>query len=461
MTNLFELTTKLAKKQRVQPEPESINDPSDCHKGDGLNDRSDCCDSDSIDCSDSDSLFSLIGQDNSIDCSDSDFLFSPIDQDNSIDCSDSNSLFSPIGRDNSIDCLVRCSRFEYGSLACINRSFRSLIKRGELYQLRCQLGIVEHWIYFICDDPNKWVAYDPKANRWMTPPLMPCKEECFKCSNGLGDKYRSEVAYLHLPDECFKCSPKISLAVGTELLLFAKVLKKQFVMRYSILSNRWTQGEKMNQPRGYFASASLGEKAIVAGGLDLFCNALNSAELYNSETRCWVTISSMNKARKICSGVFMDGKFYVVGGKSSCNDFLTCGEEYDLERETWRVIPNMSVGLDSNSRAPLVAVVRNELYTADCSEMVLRKYDKKNNVWVTLGPMPVWPDYVNKWNVAFLACGDRLLVIGGPLDDEGGLIQIKSWVPDNDGPPQWNILAERHSETYLYDLDSNCAVMGC
>lgn len=58
--------------------------------------------------------------------------------------SDSNTLISSIGQDNSINCVVRCSRFDYGSIASLSRSFRSLVHDGELYKERRQLGIAEH-----------------------------------------------------------------------------------------------------------------------------------------------------------------------------------------------------------------------------------------------------------------------------------------------------------------------------
>ncbi|KAJ3677351.1 hypothetical protein LUZ60_003075 [Juncus effusus] len=350
--------------------------------------------------------------------------------------SDSNSLINQIGRDNSIDCLLRCSRSDYGSLACLNRGFRSLIQGGELYRLRRQLGIIEHWVYFSCD-VSQWESYDPNRAKWMTLPRIP-------------------------RDECFMSTDKESLAVGTELLVFGVVFRAQIVFKYSILTNLWTRGVQMNQPRCLFGSASLGEKAIVAGGTDLHGTVLSSAELYNSESQTWSTIPSMNKARKMCSGVFMDRKFYVIGGMSSNTDILTCGEEYDLETSTWRVIPNMSSGLNCVAGAPpLVAVVKNELYAADYTEKVLRRYDKKKNVWITLGPIPERPDSVNGWGVAFRACGERLLVIGGPRAYGGGLIEVNSWVPsnndDDDVVPRWNIIASKPSASFVY----NCAVMGC
>ncbi|KAJ4746047.1 Galactose oxidase/kelch repeat superfamily protein [Rhynchospora pubera] len=406
MTNLLEFSSKRVKKQQVQPEPEPIDAALGCQIGNGSKDDSGFC--------------------------------------------DSNSLIGPIGRDNSITCLLCCSRSEYGSLACLNRSFRSLIQGGELYRLRRQLGIVEHWVYFYCDDTNNWDAYDPKEKRWITVPPMP-NDECFKCA---GKKW--DVAQ-NMPSECFKCNAKESIAVGTELLVFGEVSEEQIGLRYSILSNSWTYGVRMNQPRYQFASASLGEKAIVAGGFDKFDNVLNSAELYNSDTRCWVTLPSMNKARSMCSGVFMDGKFYVVGGASSDEDILTCGEEYDLEKQSWRVIPNMAAGLNRGAGLPpLVAVLRNELYTADCLEWVLKKYDKKSNVWVTLGPMPLKPGMREFFNVAFCACGDRLLYTNDFRVYRGGRIWINSCVPDNDGPPQWNIITERDGIEV-----TSCIAMGC
>lgn len=344
--------------------------------------------------------------------------------------SDSNSLINPIGRDISINCLIRCSRSEYGSIASLNRDFRDLIRTGELYRLRRLAGFTEHWVYFSCS-VLEWVAYDPYRGRWINLPRMP-------------------------HNECFMCSDKESLAVGTDLLVFGKEVISHVVLRYSILNNTWTPGVGMNSPRCLFGSASLGEKAIIAGG-HAQGTILDSAELYNSETQTWETLPKMIKARKMCSGVFMDGKFYVIGGTVSNNKLLTCGEEYDLQNGTWREIENMALGLSGASSAPpLVAVVNNELYAADHAQKEVRKYDKINNTWITLGSLPERPDSVNGWGLAFRACGDRLIVIGGPRSVGGGMIEVHSWVP-RDGPPEWNMIATRHSGNFVY----NCAVMGC
>lgn len=268
-------------------------------------------------------------------------------------------------------------------------------------------------------------------------------------------------------NECFMWSDKESLAVGTDLLVFGKEVTCHVINRYSLPTNSWSPGTRMNAPRCLFGSASLGEIAILAGGCDSQGGILSSAELYNSETQTWETLPCMNKPRKMCSGVFMDGKFYVIGGiGGSDSKVLKCGEEYNLETRTWREIPNMSPGRSAVAgesempaaaeAPPLVAVVANELYAADYADMVVRKYDKERLEWFTVGGLPERAVSMNGWGLAFRACGDKLIVIGGPRASGEGFIELNSWVP-SEGPPQWNLLARKQSANFVY----NCAVMGC
>ncbi|XP_015074125.1 F-box/kelch-repeat protein SKIP11-like [Solanum pennellii] len=352
---------------------------------------------------------------------------------------DTSSLIPSIGRDNSVSSLIHCSRSDFGAIASLNRSFRSLISSGELYRLRRQQGVVEHWVYFSCH-LRQWEAFDPIRRRWMHLPSMNF-------------------------NECFVFSDKESLAVGTELLVFGKEILSHVIYRYSLLTNSWSSGTEMNAPRCLFGSASSGEIAILAGGCDSQGNILSSAELYNSETGTWKTLPSMNKRRKMCSAVFMDKKFYVIGGiggTESSNALLTCGEEYDLKTGKWTEISSMSPvrargDMPATSEAPpLVAVVNNDLYAADYADMEVRKYDKKNKTWATIGRLPERAASMNGWGLAFRACGDRLIVIGGPRTMGEGHIEVNSWVP-SEGPPQWNLLGRKRSGSFVY----NCAVMGC
>ncbi|KAK9074603.1 hypothetical protein SSX86_007201 [Deinandra increscens subsp. villosa] len=373
-----------------------------------------------------------------------DLALVPIDQsDNNQrhagDDSDSSSLIHGIGRDNSVSCLLKCSRFDYGSIASLNRTFRDLIRSGELYEFRRKNGIIEHWVYFSCH-LVQWEAFDPIKRRWMNLPRM--------SSN-----------------TCFQFSDKESLAVGTELLVLGKEVLDHVIYKYSLLTNSWSFGQLMKEPRCLFGSASLGEVAIVAGGTDPNGKIVNSAELYNSVSGTWETLPNMLKPRKMCSGVFMDNKFYVIGGIGGSDmKPLTCGEEYDLGSRIWKEIPNMSpvrAGGAANATSateapPLVAVVDNELYAADCADMEVRKYDKRRKEWETVGRLPERADSMNGWGIAFRGCGDRVIVIGGPRTSGAGFIEVNSWAP-RDGPPQWTMLGRKQSSNFVY----NCAVMGC
>ncbi|CAA6665151.1 unnamed protein product [Spirodela intermedia] len=322
-----------------------------------------------------------------------------------------NSLIQALGRDISINCLLRCSRSDYGVLAALNQSFRSLIRSGDLYRFRRQNRVVEHWVYLSCS-VLEWEAFDPRRRRWMRLPRMP------------------------LPNECFVCSDKESLAVGTELLVFGREVNSHIVLRYSILTHTWSPGAEMNTPRCLFGSASLGEIAIVAGGCSAQGAVYSSAELYNSETQRWTSLPSMNTPRKMCSGIFMDGKFYVIGGTGAGGAALTCGEEYDPRRGTWRVIDDMFPAQNGGATGapPLVAVVGDELYSADYAEKVVRKYEKKSNQWLTLGSLPERSVSVNGW----------------------GCIDLNAWVP-GEAPPQWELIDSKASGGFVY----NCAVMSC
>lgn len=346
-----------------------------------------------------------------------------------------DSLLPGLQDDIAMQCLAWASRSDYGALASLNTRFNHLVKGGYLYRLRRQLGIVERWIYMACS-LVEWEAFDPKRQRWMRLPRMPS-------------------------DDCFNLSDKESLAVGTELLVFGKELFEFAIWRYSLLTHSWSRGAGMASPRCLFGSSSNGEIAIVAGGCDRY-GVLKSAELYNSELGTWETLPEMHSPRKLCSGFFMDGKFYVIGGMSSnmTSDSLTCGEEYNLQQRTWRRIPNMfPPGNRAAHAPPLVAVANNELYAVEYSQNEIKKYNKATNSWHTLGTLPLRAVSANGWGLAFKACGNELIVIGGQRGHEGESIVLSSCHPTADGrPPEWEFLAvKQHSGAFVY----NCAVMGC
>jgi hypothetical protein len=348
----------------------------------------------------------------------------------------SDSLLPGLVDDVALNCLACVSRSDYASLSCINKRYRKLINSGYLFGLRKELGVVEHLVYLVCD-PRGWVAFDTKISRWMTLPKIPC-------------------------DECFNHADKESLAVGCELLVFGRELMEFAIWKYSLICRGWVKCQEMNQPRCLFGSSSFGSIAIVAGGSDKYGNVLKSAELYDSSSCTWEILPNMHTPRRLCSSFFMDGKFYVIGGMSSITVSLTCGEEYDLQTRSWRKIEGMYPYVNVGAQAPpLVAVVNNQLYAVEHLTNMVKKYDKEKNTWHELGRLPVRADSSNGWGLAFKACGDKLLVVGGQRGPEGEAIVLNSWCPESgvrNGVIDWQVLGiKEHVGVFVY----NCAVMGC
>ncbi|KAM0011990.1 putative kelch-type beta propeller [Helianthus debilis subsp. tardiflorus] len=343
-----------------------------------------------------------------------------------------SSLIHVIGRDLTMKSLMSLPRYNYAHIVSLNRSFREVIRSGELYRLRSIHQVIEHWVYFSCD-PLKWEAFDPVNEKWMNLPMM---------DTDLG----------------FQFADKESMAVGTDLLVIGNDMLGPGIYKYSLLTNSWSQGLPMNEPRWLLGSASFKNIAIFAGGVDRNGKITDAVESYDSETGTWKTLPSMIKPRKLSSGVFMDGKFYVIGGISS-NDSnpLTCGEEYDLDTQKWTEIPNMSPGGGGPGMAPpLLAVASNELYAADCEAMELKMYSKKNKEWVAIGRLPEIAHSRDGWGIAFRGCGNRVVIICGPRGTQNRYIEIYSWVP-SEGPPQWMRIGRKSSNNFVF----NCAIMGC
>lgn len=348
----------------------------------------------------------------------------------------SDSLLPGLVDDVALNCLAWACRSDYPSLACINRKYNTLIKSGYLYGLRKDQGIVEHWVYLVCD-PRGWEAFDLARKKWITLPKMPC-------------------------DECFDLADKESLAVGSQLLVFGRELLHFAIWKYNLIHHSWVKCQGMNRPRCLFGSGSLGSIAIVAGGSDKNGNVLKSAELYDATTGDWEMLPNMKTPRRLCSGFFMDGKFYVIGGMSSPTVSLTCGEEYDLKTKEWRRIENMYPHANKAAQAPpLVAVVNNQLYAVEHLTNLVKKYDKANNTWHVLGRLPVRADSANGWGLAFKACGEELLVVGGQRGPEGEGIVLNAWRPTpgvKDGTLDWKVQGvKEQSGVFVF----NCAVMGC
>ncbi|MCD7455444.1 hypothetical protein HAX54_028131 [Datura stramonium] len=147
-----------------------------------------------------------------------------------------------------------CSRhwFESSHPSCLMSKRRrkpcSAITSGELYRLRRQMGIVEHWVYFSCN-LLEWEAFDPIRCRWMHLPAM-------------------------TSNECFMCSDKESLAAKT---------------------GTWETLPSMNKPRKLCSGVFMDGSSIWFTCCN--SNGLTCGEVYDFKARSWTEVPDMFPAR--------------------------------------------------------------------------------------------------------------------------------------------------------------------
>lgn len=334
--------------------------------------------------------------------------------------------------------LARVPRSEYGKFSFVNKRFFSLVKSGEVYNIRKSIGSTESSVFMLATGETSWWAFDRKFRSCRKLPILPS-------------------------DSCFKSGDKESLCAGTHLIVSGKEFNGVVIWRYELASNKWFKGPSMISPRCLFASATCGTCAFVAGGIGMETNwkVLSSAEKYNPESKSWEPLPSMHRRRKLCSGCYMDNKFYVIGGMDEEAKGLTCGEAFDEQKNSWELIPDMlkDTPVSASQSPPLVAVVNNELYSLEASSNELKVYLKSSQSWNNLGPVPVRADSTKGWGVAFKSLGDELLVIGASLAANAGhRMTIYTCRPD----PQANELQWRPLDCGANQLSHfilNCSVM--
>ncbi|KAM7278945.1 hypothetical protein ACFE04_006079 [Oxalis oulophora] len=335
--------------------------------------------------------------------------------------------------------LARFPRSEYWKLYSLNKRFLSLVKSGEIFKIRQEIGFKESSVFMLANGDNRWSAFD-----------------------------RIFGSHRKLPeiqsDMNFILGDKESLCAGTHLIVSGKEIGGVVIWRFELETNKWVKGPSMENPRCLFASASCGSFAFVAGGIgtESGYGILNTAEKYNPDRKSWEPIRRMHKKRKLCSGCYMDKKFYVIGGRDPDGNYLTCGEAYDEKTNTWELIPNMleeEIPVATYQSPPLVAVVNNNLYSLETTSNELKVYEKTSKRWKNLGQVPVRADANKGWGVAFKSLGDELLVIGASaISSSDNSMAIYTCCPNSDDKAlAWKPL--QCGDNGLSHFILNCSVM--
>lgn len=331
---------------------------------------------------------------------------------------------------------ARFPRSEHWKLSILNKRCLTLLRSGELYKVRKDIGLKVPSVFMYASGQSTWWEFDRDFSSCRRLPCLPSHPS-------------------------FLSGDRESLCAGTHLLVSGNELGELVIWRYELVSNKWYKGPSMINPRCLFASATCGTSAYVAGGMatGLSAEVFDSAERYNPESGSWEPLPRMKKRRQLCAGCYMDNKFYVIGGRNG-NEELTCGEFFDEAKNRWELIPDMLKDdpVQSSHSPPLIAVVNNELYSLEASSNQLKMYLKKSNTWRQLGQVPVRADCHKGWGVAFKSLGDELLVIGSS-GVSGNRVAIYTCCPCSAGSGELEWRPVDSGRNCLSSFIFNCCVM--
>jgi N-acetylneuraminic acid mutarotase len=206
---------------------------------------------------------------------------------------------------------------------------------------------------------------------------------------------------------------------------------------YDVRSNRWTVGPELPFRAGSSASAHIGDKIYVGGGID-GTSTVGDAAVYDLTTQRWTSIAPMPMPRNHAASGTDGVRWYVFGGRgpgSGDANVVANGfgdvQVYDPATNTWTVSGDgpdtpapMPVGRGGTGKAlflggrfyviggeTLDGPGANENGVYDRVDI----YDPQTNSW-TLGPSLSTPRH----GIFPIAVANRILVAGGGEHSGGG-----------------------------------------
>jgi uncharacterized repeat protein (TIGR01451 family) len=190
--------------------------------------------------------------------------------------------------------------------------------------------------------------------------------------------------------------------------------------RFDPCTAAWESRAPLPEPRQSAASAAIGERFFVAGGLqdteDVFA-ITNSLFIYDNTTDTWTTGAPMPRPLARARGAAVDGKFYVFGGydglESSANFYV-----YDPATDQWQDMGAMPTGTGSGFP---IAAVNGAIYLqgSDADWESFYRYEPATNRWEQMAS----PRVGRLGGVLVAAPDGYLYLLGSTFSDLGSLVE--------------------------------------
>ena len=188
--------------------------------------------------------------------------------------------------------------------------------------------------------------------------------------------------------------------------------------RFDPCSQLWEPRAPLPEPRFFAASAGIGERLFVAGGLSPANRSdepMDTLFIYDNATDSWSQGTPMPRALYWANGAGVGGKFYIFGGIDALepsNNFFS----YDPATNQWQ-----DMGVMPGGQAYLMAsaVYNDEIYLVGGlpNSLFFARYTPATNTWTSLPPP--WRD---RYGASFVAAPDGFLYLMGGLGG-GNLVE--------------------------------------
>jgi serine/threonine protein kinase/N-acetylneuraminic acid mutarotase len=110
---------------------------------------------------------------------------------------------------------------------------------------------------------------------------------------------------------------------------------------WRVVNSRWVELPPLLQPRAAAAAAVVGDRIIVAGGVDAKGQLLDTTEVFDGTS--WKLGAPIPTPRQMLSAASDDKVVYAIGGTDGTAD-LEAAETYDPVANTWSTLPDLPEG---------------------------------------------------------------------------------------------------------------------
>lgn len=186
--------------------------------------------------------------------------------------------------DLALRCLAKLSHGYHGLLETVSKRWRDVLHSTDYASFKAKEGWCGDWLFLLTEgSKDRWIAYDPKADRWHPIPLITRNHGCtwsagFACVCVCN-------RFLVIGGAYGKADPRLTHEIP---------FTTDEVFQFNPFKKEWKKVASMRTPRSFFACCVMSDKVYVAGGRNMSCpNGIALAEVYDPFTDKYVFFSML------------------------------------------------------------------------------------------------------------------------------------------------------------------------